>query len=638
MKEGSLDSGRTPRFGMKASPAAVFMGGLAVGLIAGMLVLQRMQRQGTSLFSAQTHAPDRLTCARVALVLNASDVASVLSFVNPTLGEASHRAPGSTFLGTRIPRRVVMTLRPSIDQLDPAQVRSMRSWVDEAGALGIQLVYYDESAARAFLQRHFPPVVVHAWDALMPGFYAYKADLFRYAELLVNGGVYADASCTLRAKLAELVGYNGSVVVNRTSNELWGGIFSAPPGSPWVAAALVRSVESIVAIGDGPVDYTGSYSLTRAYCSSRSCGEDLDHRSCEPLLSKDSSEHAGVLLLELVESRSEAHVRSPAQHLLASVPNPHFRAEYPVTQPERHGYRDSDRNNVDCKSQRVFYSITPECESLLSKVTSVAGAAAQGHRTFPGTRVPRRIVLKYNPPSIDDLIPALQVSANSWRDETGVLDVEVAYYDDATARAFLVQHYPKLVVDAWDALIPGSYRADLFRYAEIFIHGGVYVDIKCTRLADFSKLVGYNGTIVLDRDASGGLLPGFIAAPPRTPWVGQALTHTVRNVAKRWYGADPLDVTGPRCMCRAVCSWLGDGYSGDSCVFLRTAGILEQLGYKVLSYYHNLTDDAVRWIESPDGTALVTVTNREYRAAQINEPHEYYWQAWVNHRAFADSN
>jgi len=33
------------------------------------------------------------------------------------------------------------------------------------------------------------------------------------------------------------------------------------------------------------------------------------------------------------------------------------------------------------------------------------------------------------------------------------------------------------VKEAYDALIPGAFKADLFRYCVLFIYGGVYADI-----------------------------------------------------------------------------------------------------------------------------------------------------------------
>ena len=55
---------------------------------------------------------------------------------------------------------------------------------------GYEYVFYDDKECRDFIKEHFHENVLHAYDALIPG--AFKADLFRYCELYVNGGWWFD--------------------------------------------------------------------------------------------------------------------------------------------------------------------------------------------------------------------------------------------------------------------------------------------------------------------------------------------------------------------------------------------------------------------------------------------------------------
>jgi len=54
---------------------------------------------------------------------------------------------------------------------------------------------------------------------------------------------------------------------------------------------------------------------------------------------------------------------------------------------------------------------------------------------------------------------------------------EYKFYTDDDMREFLVTHFPSEVVEAYDALLPGAFKADLFRYCALLIHGGLYADI-----------------------------------------------------------------------------------------------------------------------------------------------------------------
>ena len=58
-------------------------------------------------------------------------------------------------------------------------------------------------------------------------------------------------------------------------------------------------------------------------------------------------------------------------------------------------------------------------------------------------------------------------------------------FDDNDCREFIKNHFREDVLYAYDHLIPGAYKADLWRYCVLFIKGGIYLDIKYTPLNGF---------------------------------------------------------------------------------------------------------------------------------------------------------
>lgn len=54
---------------------------------------------------------------------------------------------------------------------------------------------------------------------------------------------------------------------------------------------------------------------------------------------------------------------------------------------------------------------------------------------------------------------------------------EYKFYTDDDAEDFLRTHFPTEVLEAYQSLIPGAFKADLFRYCALLIHGGVYADV-----------------------------------------------------------------------------------------------------------------------------------------------------------------
>ena len=70
------------------------------------------------------------------------------------------------------------------------------------------------------------------------------------------------------------------------------------------------------------------------------------------------------------------------------------------------------------------------------------------------------------------------------------------FYDDSMRREFIKDNFEKDVVDAYDSLLPGAFKADLWRYCILYKKGGIYMDIKFT-LSDNSK---YKLIDLIDRE------------------------------------------------------------------------------------------------------------------------------------------
>lgn len=66
------------------------------------------------------------------------------------------------------------------------------------------------------------------------------------------------------------------------------------------------------------------------------------------------------------------------------------------------------------------------------------------------------------------------------------------FYTDDLAAKFLSTHFPPEVRQAYDALRPGAFKADLFRYCVLLIHGGVYADMDVMLESNLDVAVGPN--------------------------------------------------------------------------------------------------------------------------------------------------
>ena len=74
----------------------------------------------------------------------------------------------------------------------------MKTIVTSAKMLNAKVEYFNDLQCRNFIEKHFDNSVLKAYDSLIPT--AYKADLWRYCVLYINGGIYSDLSQTVLKK------------------------------------------------------------------------------------------------------------------------------------------------------------------------------------------------------------------------------------------------------------------------------------------------------------------------------------------------------------------------------------------------------------------------------------------------------
>jgi mannosyltransferase OCH1-like enzyme len=66
---------------------------------------------------------------------------------------------------------------------------------------------------------------------------------------------------------------------------------------------------------------------------------------------------------------------------------------------------------------------------------------------------------------------------------------EYRYYDDEACRTFMEEYFSGRIFRVYEKLVPGAYKADLFRYCLLYIYGGVYIDADMYCLRSFESLI-----------------------------------------------------------------------------------------------------------------------------------------------------
>jgi mannosyltransferase OCH1-like enzyme len=125
-------------------------------------------------------------------------------------------------------------------------------------------------------------------------------------------------------------------------------------------------------------------------------------------------------------------------------------------------------------------------------------------------------------------------------------------FDDADCRNFIQAYFPPDVLNAFDTLIPGAYKADLWRLCILYIYGGYYMDIKLKCINGF-KLIELSETdhFVMDRPThSTHIYNALMVSTARNPFFKACIGQIVQNVRLKYYGESQLSPTGPELLGR----------------------------------------------------------------------------------------
>jgi mannosyltransferase OCH1-like enzyme len=128
------------------------------------------------------------------------------------------------------------------------------------------------------------------------------------------------------------------------------------------------------------------------------------------------------------------------------------------------------------------------------------------------------------------------------------------FYDDNCCRNFIKAFFHPSVLQAFDKLIPGSYKADLWRCCILYVYGGIYLDMKF-RLNNRFRLIELTENEHFTLERNGNWMPGkfgiynaFMVSKPKNPFLKNCIEQIVFNVQSRYYGHNPLYPTGPGMM------------------------------------------------------------------------------------------
>jgi hypothetical protein len=170
------------------------------------------------------------------------------------------------------------------------------------------------------------------------------------------------------------------------------------------------------------------------------------------------------------------------------------------------------------------------------------------YKKDPSRLVPRIIHQTWYEPVTKEKYPNMSRLIESFK-QSGW---EYQFYDDARAVEFLSEHFPPKVLDAYESIMPGAFKADLFRYCVLLILGGVYADMDVLLESHLDELLTSDVGFMVPIDEPGSkighrscLWNGLLAVAPGHPFLAKTIELVVNNVRNRFTSVDIDDMLCP---------------------------------------------------------------------------------------------
>jgi mannosyltransferase OCH1-like enzyme len=124
-------------------------------------------------------------------------------------------------------------------------------------------------------------------------------------------------------------------------------------------------------------------------------------------------------------------------------------------------------------------------------------------------------------------------------------------FNEKSALEFLTSNFSEEVIYAFKKLKPSAFKSDLFRYCFLFIHGGIYIDVKLIPFNNFKliELVNKEHYVkdytACNNNNAGNISQTIIVSNKNNKLLFECIRRIIINVNNNFYGKSCLLVTGP---------------------------------------------------------------------------------------------
>lgn len=125
-------------------------------------------------------------------------------------------------------------------------------------------------------------------------------------------------------------------------------------------------------------------------------------------------------------------------------------------------------------------------------------------------------------------------------------EYEYKFFDDSNARKFIRENFDEHILTAYDILVPGAFKADLFRYCYLYINGGCYFDCKMILREPLRNFVDRKAELIVCKDYGKTLRYYNAIILCAKKILNSTIVDCVNNIYNNYITSDPLAITGPQ--------------------------------------------------------------------------------------------
>lgn len=227
----------------------------------------------------------------------------------------------------------------------------------------------------------------------------------------------------------------------------------------------------------------------------------------------------------------------------------------------------------------------------------------------------------------------MQEIISSWKQHNP--EYEFTFMDRDERINFLKANFSNDVVTAYNRIIPGALKADLWRYCVLYKYGGIYTDVDtlCMHsIEPFIKDRTFVTVVDLNKTPSEGnynLSNAFIASIPEHPILKGCIDRIVHQVLSNIVPKSLLDRTGPGVLGRETNKYLG---RHEESSFVGKEGLYDNEKLQLLHFTR--VDEYVGFV---GGTILFQNKNGNSKLASIYEKEcrNAHVVSWLSNRPWA---